>query len=260
MFVGGSRRNDLSRARYFLYVHFFSLQFLIVYSHHSTITSYYLLIAKAVSRSKQLQLYKGNWATIEIMKTLIKNRRCYRSRIGTFDKEQEIKKEESQDEESDQEGSNVDDGNNGYSDGNNGDDWDDMYMPEKKGDEDNNGRDGGEDNGAGGSDGDDEDEDVNVNGSEDDGSNGTNGGEVEDENGGDINGGEDEDGNMGKEINGGHGKVGEKGNEGRVGMKRKFTPVAVTASTATRVKKKMDDSKGAQSKKIQLKRKGKKHT
>ena len=85
-----------------------------------------------VSRSKQLQLYKGNWATIEIMKTLIKNQCCYRSRIGTFDGEQEIKKEESQDEESDQEGSNVDDGNNGYSDGNNSDDWDDMYMPDVK--------------------------------------------------------------------------------------------------------------------------------
>ena len=134
-------------------------------------------------------------------------------------------------------------------------------MLEKKGDEDDNGRDGGEDNGAGGSDGDNEDEDVNVNGGKDDGSNGANGGEVEDENGGDINGGEDDDGNMGKEISGDCGKVGEKGNEGRVGMKRKFTPVAVAASTATRVKKKkMDDSKDAQTKKIQPKRKGKKHT
>ena len=41
---------------------------------------------KASSRLKQLQHYKRNWATIEIMKTLLKNRHTYRNRIGSLDK------------------------------------------------------------------------------------------------------------------------------------------------------------------------------
>ena len=34
------------------------------------------------SRNKQLKLYENNWATLEIMKTIIKNKRSYRSKIG----------------------------------------------------------------------------------------------------------------------------------------------------------------------------------
>ena len=41
---------------------------------------------KASSRLKQLQCYKGNWATIKIMKTLLKNRCTYRNHIGSLDK------------------------------------------------------------------------------------------------------------------------------------------------------------------------------
>ena len=40
---------------------------------------------KASSRLKQLQCYKGNWATIKIMKTLLKNRCTYRNCIGSLD-------------------------------------------------------------------------------------------------------------------------------------------------------------------------------
>ena len=40
---------------------------------------------KASSRLKQLQCYKGNWATIKIMKTLLKNQCTYRNRIGSLD-------------------------------------------------------------------------------------------------------------------------------------------------------------------------------
>ena len=40
---------------------------------------------KASSRLKQLQCYKGNWVTIEIMKTLLKNWHTYRNHIGSLD-------------------------------------------------------------------------------------------------------------------------------------------------------------------------------
>jgi hypothetical protein len=33
---------------------------------------------KAKARTEQLQRYAGNWATLEIMKSLLKNNRCYR--------------------------------------------------------------------------------------------------------------------------------------------------------------------------------------
>src|SRR6266568_2723173 len=38
---------------------------------------------KARSKSNQLQLYHGNWATLEIMKTFIKNKRSYQKRLGS---------------------------------------------------------------------------------------------------------------------------------------------------------------------------------
>jgi hypothetical protein len=41
-----------------------------------------LLITQARSRNNQLQLYDKNWATYEIMKTIIKNKRNYRTKIG----------------------------------------------------------------------------------------------------------------------------------------------------------------------------------
>jgi hypothetical protein len=204
------------------------------------------------------------------MKTLIKNRRCYKNRIGSLDDEQEIKKEEGEKEDHD--------GTNGDNYENN-DDWDNMYVSDKS-DVDGDG-DGGEDKGNNGEgSGEDEDENGGVfNGGEDEdgndgkemsgscgkvgrkdkGNNGAGGGEDEDESGGDKSGGEDEDGNDGKEISSSRGKVGRKDNEGRAGMKRKstVTQYEVTATSAKRSK--MDGSKGhqeaAQSKKKQPKRK-----
>ena len=77
------------------------------------------------------------------MKTLLKNRRTYRNRIGTLDNKYDMVKEEDKDEESDlngddnnNEGNNTDNGaniNNGNNtdDGNNTDSWEDMYQTEK---------------------------------------------------------------------------------------------------------------------------------
>ena len=42
-------------------------------------TPYY--IAKVSSRCKHLQCYQGNWTTLEIMKTFLKNRHAYKHRI-----------------------------------------------------------------------------------------------------------------------------------------------------------------------------------
>jgi hypothetical protein len=38
---------------------------------------------KARSKSNQLQLYHGNWATLEIMKAFIKNKRSYQKHLGS---------------------------------------------------------------------------------------------------------------------------------------------------------------------------------
>jgi hypothetical protein len=98
-----------------------------------------LYIAKASSRNEQLRHYKGNWATIEIMKTLLKNRRSYRNRIGLPDVQdiKDISREKSEEDP----------------------DWDDMYMKNNnEGNEDRNGsgngsededRNSGEGNGGG---------------------------------------------------------------------------------------------------------------
>lgn len=37
---------------------------------------------KAMSRNKQLLYYEKNWAAYEIMKTIIKNKRNYRAKLG----------------------------------------------------------------------------------------------------------------------------------------------------------------------------------
>lgn len=107
---------------------------------------------KASSRLKQLQRYKGNWATVEIMKTLIKNRRTYRNRIGSLDQH---------DEDNMMKDINGEEGE-GAHEKEDEDDWDEMYMDTEKGidkengigseDEDGNGEDeinGGEDGNRG---------------------------------------------------------------------------------------------------------------
>jgi hypothetical protein len=46
-------------------------------------------LTQAKSRNKQLQRYQGNWAALEILKTLIKNKRTYQKRIGPADQSDE---------------------------------------------------------------------------------------------------------------------------------------------------------------------------
>ena len=191
-----------------------------------------LNIAKASSREKQLKLYKGNWATIEIMKTLLKNRRIYRSQIGTADDNYNtVKKEGSEDEKGDHKGSDSDS-------------WDNMYQADKERrsgiDESDNGEDGGE---AKGNDSDDgiDGEDNSEDGDEDMGADN-----------GDEGGSED-----GKESNGSCGVSGRKVDEGKKRKNRDDEPV-------TRVKRmKRDVSGGHQAaiqprKKLLLRKKGKK--
>lgn len=114
-----------------------------------------LNIAEASSRNKQLQRYKGNWATIEIMKTLLKNRRAYQSRIGSAD--QHIDHNSNKDiveEELEDGGKEEEEAGRGKNDGNDdSDDWNDMYVGYGnggEGDDENDGEngDGGEDEGG----------------------------------------------------------------------------------------------------------------
>ena len=83
---------------------------------------------KAKTKNEQLQHYKGNWTTFEIMKTLIKNRRIYRKQIESADQsdgEQGPGDEEGEEGNNDEEG-NADEGGNtdGEGEGNaNDDDW-----------------------------------------------------------------------------------------------------------------------------------------
>src|SRR6266545_3045669 len=71
---------------------------------------------QAKSRNEQLGCYESNWATLEIMKTLLKNKRSYQKRIGRVDpnvddivmddKEGDTLAGEVNEEEEDEEGSN----------------------------------------------------------------------------------------------------------------------------------------------------------
>ena len=125
---------------------------------------------KANSRSKQLQCYKGNWATLEILKTLLKNLCIYQNCIGSLDQqdEQDIKKEikgeeveggndrnnsddnKNSDNKDDNQNNDNNDQNNNNNDQNNDNDssWENMYVKNKLVDsdeDDNGGKDGGED-------------------------------------------------------------------------------------------------------------------
>lgn len=53
------------------------------------ISYFSLWLTKARSRNKQLQRYAGDWATLEIMKTLLKNKRNYKKRAGFPDQDSE---------------------------------------------------------------------------------------------------------------------------------------------------------------------------
>src|SRR6266545_3638948 len=76
---------------------------------------------KAKTKNEQLQRYKGNWATFEIMKTLIKNRRIYRKQIGSADQSDG---EQGPGDEEGEEGNADEAGNaDGEGEGNANDDW-----------------------------------------------------------------------------------------------------------------------------------------
>ena len=150
------------------------------------------------------------------MKTLVKNRRTYRNRIGTLVDDHVTMKREESDNDNDEEGNNTDS-------------WDDMYQADKERDfgidKGGNGEDGDENKGADGKDSIDEDDNV-EDGDENKGADN----EDEDANldisgsrDGGANEGVNEDGdrNNRKESNGGRGVSGRKDDEGRDGMKRK---------------------------------------
>jgi hypothetical protein len=189
------------------------------------------------------------------MKTLLKNRRVYKNRIGSLDKhdKHQISKDNDGEEDKDE--------NYG-----NDSDWESMYMPVDKENQDG-GKDiiGGEDGGDYriGSEDEDEDEDSgkDIIGGEVGGEDGIG---SEDEDGGkdggeDGIGGEDEDG--GKDINGGV-DGGEDGSGGgsrsvkQAGVKRKQTrDIDDEPATATRSKRKKMDGSGAHQAPIQLTKK-----
>ena len=85
---------------------------------------------KAKTKNEQLRRYKGNWATFEIMKTLIKNRRIYWKRIKSADQsdgEQGPGDEEGEEGNNDEEG-NADEGGNADGEGEGNADDDDWYV------------------------------------------------------------------------------------------------------------------------------------
>jgi hypothetical protein len=183
---------------------------------HPSFVNYPLLhITKASSRNNQLQRYQGNWGTIEIMKTLLKNRRSYRHRIGSpaQDGERDTKDDDNGAELKDE----IEKGDESEKDGYRSDDWEAMYMNERS-----------EENGIGRGDGDDgEDEDENENGGKE-----INGGRDDDDD-------DDEGGNSEKETNG---KV-----VASAGIKRKVNQVdEMTITRAAWKRQKTDGSGGDQ--------------
>jgi len=140
------------------------------------------------------------------MKTLLKNRRTYRNRIGTLDYMHDKKNEESEDGEGDNEINNSDNEGSNGGEGNDTDSWDDMYQADKEARLGEDEGEGGEDKGEKGGDNEDEDEDMNRVGIS--GRNGDEGGS------------EDGDGSNRKEGNSSCGVSGRKDDEGRNGKKR----------------------------------------
>ena len=139
------------------------------------------------------------------MKTLLKNRRTYRNRIGAPDDDHATMKNEGSDDEDPH-------------DGNNTDSWDEMYQTDKEGDN-------GEDKGDNVEDGDEEGGDGIKDGDEEGGADNEDEVNLEisgsREGGGDEGGSEDGDRNNGKEGYGSCSVSGRKDDEGRNGMKRK---------------------------------------
>ena len=173
-----------------------------------------LHIVQASARSKQLKYYKGNWATVEIMKTLLRNRHSYQKHIGHLDVDKKDPTSKDINRQDD-------------------DDWEEMYVKSKtdnnKGNEDENGCGGGnkyKDGNSGGvvDGGGKEEEEFNNEGRNREGSSG----------GVDGDGNEEEEDNNNNEG---------RSREGSSGAEKRQMPQDDEPAAATRLKrKKIDDS------------------
>ena len=147
-----------------------------------------LHIMQASARSKQIKYYKGNWAMVEITKTLLKNRHSYQKCIGHPDVDEKDPTSKDIGRQDD-------------------DDWEEMYVKSKtdnnEGDEDGNGCGGGNEykdgNSGGGVDGDGEEEEFDDKGRDRKGSSGG----VDGNGNGNGNGEEDDNDNEGWNREGG---------------------------------------------------------
>lgn len=144
-----------------------------------------------------MKCYKGNWATIEIMKTLLKNRRSYKTRIGLPDMQdnKDIGGESPEEEKGEDQ------------------DWDDMYMKDNEERDEDGGEDGDGNSGEG------------------------DGGEDGDGNSGEGNGdeiGHEDDEEVGAEDKGG--RKGEGSSSAKQAGKRKVTQDDAPATTRFRKK------------------------
>ncbi|KAF8812168.1 hypothetical protein BYT27DRAFT_7335841 [Phlegmacium glaucopus] len=184
----------------------------------------------AISRNKHLRRYKGNWATLEIMKSMLKNRRCYKQRITSSDQYNQDDGEELEE----GEGEKADEGekeSESEKEGNDSD-WDSMYMPERISKEDGNKNEGGHD-----VDGD----DIEELGRNEDNGNGMDGDDIEEF------GGKDDEGRNGE----GSCSVEQAAATGLARTKkRKVThndePATTTTTRAAGKRKKVDGSGGDQ--------------
>ena len=196
------------------------------------------------------------------MKTLLKNRRTYRNRIGTIndDDYDKIKKEGSDDDKGDQERSEDEKGDQ---EGNDTDSWEEMYQADKRrsGVDESDNEDGGEAKGDDGDDdGIDEEEDNGKDGDDDKGAdNGDEDANQDIGDSGDEGGSEDGDRDKGKESNGSRGVSGRKVDEGRNRMKRKSRDdEPVTRAKRTKQEVSGGHQAATQPRKIPLRKKGRK--
>jgi len=134
-----------------------------------------LNIIKAKSKNDQLQLYQGNWATLEIMKTLLKNKRSYRKCLQISNAEESERDNDNEGNGDELEEADIDEDGNG---GEGGDE-------ERNSDEEGNGGEEGGEEGNGGEEGDEEGnsgEEGNEEGNSDEGGIGYEGGNNEEGN------------------------------------------------------------------------------
>ena len=110
-----------------------------------------LNIIKAKSKNDQLQLYQGNWATLEIMKTLLKNKRSYQKRLQMSNAEESERDNEGNGDELEEAdidedgngGEGGDEERNGDEEGNGGEEGDEEGNSDEEGNEERNSDEGG---------------------------------------------------------------------------------------------------------------------